>query len=42
MVFSHTNHPRYERNSVKMQGLKSEAIHRVNEINMEGEMSHIS
>ena len=42
MVYSHGHHRRYERNFVKMKGLKSDAIYQIKEINMEGHRSRIS
>ncbi len=42
MVYSHSHHRRYERNFVKMKGLNTEAIYRVEEINREGSKAHIS
>ncbi|MGQ1786136.1 MULTISPECIES: alpha-galactosidase [unclassified Saccharicrinis] len=42
MVYSHTHHRRYERSFVKMKGLKTDALYRLKEINMEGQKPHIS
>ncbi|MDN3667587.1 alpha-galactosidase [Algibacter miyuki] len=41
MVYSHDFHRRYERNFVRMKGLDKSAIYQVNEINKEGNKSHI-
>jgi alpha-galactosidase len=42
LVYSHTHHRRYERNFVKLQGLDSSLVYKVEEINMDGKKLHIS